>query len=188
MSKEILTFIRNRVSQPALTEPAPQDNEWQEILEAASRAADHGNLKPWRYRIYEGEGRAKLGEIYWQHALSEVAALPESKKDSFIKKAYRAPAVLLIYAHIQDHPKVPAIEQIMATSAAAQQALLGLNALGYGGMWRSGPACFTQKTKDLLELDSNDQIVGLIYVGTAKEQAKPSPDPMLADRLEWVRD
>lgn len=188
MSKDFLTFMRNRVSQPALVAPAPSDNEWHDILDAASRAADHGNIKPWRFRIYEGEGRQKLGEIYWQHALSEVPDLADNKRESFINKAYRAPAVLLIYASIQEHPKVPAIEQVMATSAAAQQVLLGLNALGYGGMWRSGPACFTQKTKDLLDLQANDQIVGLIYVGTPKDAAKVVHDTQLDERLSWVRD
>lgn len=188
MSKEFITFMRNRVSQPVLNSPAPSESEWEFILSAASRAADHGNLKPWRFCIFEGEGRAKLGQIYWHHALSEVELMPRSKEDAFVKKAYRAPAVLLIYARIQDHPKVPPIEQIMAASAAAQQVLLGLNALGYGGIWRSGPACFTQKTKDLLSLEKNDQIIGLIYAGTPKEESTFIPEVELSAHLKWVRD
>jgi nitroreductase len=188
MSKEFITFMRNRVSQPLLDDPAPKEEEWVSILDAASRAADHGNLKPWRFRIYEGEGRRKLGQIYWHYALSEVDSMPKSKEDAFIKKAYRAPSVLLVYTCVQDHPKVPAIEQVMATSAAAQQVLLGLEALGYGAMWRSGPACFTQKTKELLSLNQSDQIVGLIYVGTPKEKSKPVTETKLNERLEWVRD
>lgn len=188
MNKEFITFMRNRVSQPILSAPAPTENEWELILSAASRAADHGNLKPWRFCIYEGEGRAKLGQIYWHHALSEVELLPADKEEAFIKKAYRAPAVLLIYARIQDHPKVPAIEQVMAASAAAQQVLLGLNALGYGAMWRSGPACFTQKTKDLLSLAENDQIIGLIYTGTPNKKPSFIPEVTLSNHLKWVRD
>ncbi len=188
MSKEFITFMRNRVSQPSLMEPAPNVSEWEMILDAASRAADHGGLKPWRFRIYEKEGRSKLGQIYWHHALSESDSMPASKEEVFIKKAYRAPAVLLVYAHIQEHPKVPAVEQVMSASAAAQQALLGLNALGYGAVWRSGPACFTEKTKELLSLEGNDQIIGLIYVGSIKDVRKNTSDTKLHDRLEWVRD
>jgi len=188
MSKEFLTFMRNRVSEPTLIAPGPTIDEWTSILSAASRAADHGNLKPWRFRIYEGEGRAKLGEIYWHHALSEVNSMPDHKKEAFVKKAFRAPTVLLIYAHIQEHPKVPEIEQIMAVSAATQQVLLGLNALGYGAMWRSGPACFTSKTKELLFLEESDQIVGLIYVGAPKEKQTSIPEVDLGNCLEWVRD
>ncbi|MBD5772068.1 nitroreductase family protein [Marinomonas colpomeniae] len=188
MSKEFIEFMRNRVSQPSLEAPAPSQSDWELVLDAASRAADHGNLKPWRFRIYEGEGRAKLGQVYWHHALNEVDSMPKSKEEGFIKKAYRAPAILLVYARIQENPKVPSIEQVMAASAAAQQVLLGLNALGYGGMWRSGPACFTQKTKELLSLEENDQIIGLIYVGTPITAAKPILDTKLEEHLEWVRD
>ncbi|WCN13400.1 nitroreductase [Marinomonas mediterranea] len=186
MSKDFITFMRNRVSEPKLSTPAPTKEEWIDVLEAASRAADHGGLKPWRFKVYEGEGRQKVGEIYWQHAKSEVDSLPEDKKDSFIKKAFRAPQVLLVYTHVVEHPKVPAAEQVMAVSAAAQQALLGLSALGYGAMWRTGPACFTEQTNDLLGLEKTDQIVGLIYVGTP-ETPSVTPKPVdLEGRFEWV--
>ncbi|MBJ7538197.1 nitroreductase family protein [Marinomonas transparens] len=188
MGKEFIRFMRNRVSQAALEAPSPSEEEWQLVLDAASRAADHGNLKPWRFRIYEGEGRAKLGQIYWHHACSGMGSIADSKKDTFIKKAYRSPAVLLVYAHIQEHPKVPAIEQVMAVAASAQQILLGLNALGYGAMWRTGPACFTQETKALLSLGNRDQIVGLIYVGTPMKEAKVVGDTKLESHLEWVTD
>lgn len=187
MSNQVIEFMRNRVSQAALEAPGPNKEEWLDVLNAASRAADHGGLKPWRYKVYEGEGRNKIGQIYWQQALSEVPSLDPSKEASFIKKAFRAPTVLLVYAHTQVHPKVPAIEQIMTTAAAAQQAMLGLNALGYGTMWRSGPACFTQKTKDLLGLEMNEQIVGLIYVGTPTANKPKAPEETgLDERLEWV--
>jgi nitroreductase len=187
MSNDIIKFMRNRVSQPALELPAPTKNEWLEVLDAASRAADHGNLKPWRFRVYEGEGRNAIGQIYWQQALSELPNLEAAKEASFVKKAFRAPAILLVYASTQAHPKVPAVEQIMAASAAAQQAMLGLNSLGYGAMWRSGPACFTQKTKDLLNLEMNDQIVGLIYVGTPTGKKANAPaDTGIEDRIEWI--
>lgn len=188
MSQAFISFMRNRVSHAALTSPAPSESEWIAVLAAASRAADHGNLKPYRFCIFEGEGRARLGQIYWQHALSEVSSIPPDKEEVFVKKAYRAPTVLLVYAHIQEHSKVPAIEQVMAASAVTQQVLLGLNALGYGAIWRSGPACYTQKTKDILSLDSSDQIIGLLYVGTPQEQDKRIPEVSLNSHLKWVRD
>lgn len=186
MNNDFITFMRHRVSQPSLEAPAPKKSEWENILDAASRAPDHGGIKPWRFRIYEGAGRDKLGQMYWLHAQDEVSELGPEKEAAFIKKAHRAPAILLVYAHVEHHPKVPAIEQIMAVSAAAQQAMLGLNSLGYGTMWRSGPACFTQKTKDLLNLGETDQIVGLIYVGTPTATPKIPEDTGLASRLEWI--
>lgn len=188
MSDEIVNFIRQRASHADLSLPAPSQEEWLKILDAASRAPDHGNLKPWRFRVYQGEGRRKIGELYWQHALAEVPDLSEEKKEAFIKKAYRAPSILLVYANVQTHPKVPDFEQVMATSAAAQLALLGLESLGYGGIWRTGPACFTSKAKVLLSLSEEDQLVGLIYAGTPNSANREVKDTQIENHLEWVTD
>ncbi|MCO4785779.1 nitroreductase family protein [Marinomonas atlantica] len=186
MSKDFLRFIRDRVSNNQLVEPAPSHEEWLEILDAASRAADHGNLKPWRFKIFEGEGRRKVGEVYWRHAKSEVEQLSDDKAEVFIKKAFRAPTVLLVYADIVDHPKVPEFEQLMAVAASAQQVLLGVEALDYAGIWRTGPAVFTDDAKEQLGLEPNQQVVGLIYVGTASVQAKRVEDTGITERITFV--
>ncbi|GAB3475063.1 nitroreductase family protein [Marinomonas epiphytica] len=188
MSHSILDFMRQRCSSPKVEAPAPNEEQWFNILDAASRAADHGALKPWRFRIYEGEGRLQLGELYWQHALSEVPELPIEKKESFLNKALRAPQVLLVYAKIQEHPKVPEFEQLMAVAAAAQQVLLGIESLGFGGIWRTGPACFTQQAKNILSLKDDEQVVGLIYVGTPTSSKRVVDDTGVKERIEWVRD
>ena len=186
MSKDFLRFMRDRVSRNQLAEPAPSKEEWFDILEAASRAADHGSLKPWRFKVFSGSGREQVGQVYWQHAKSEVPELTDDKAETFIKKAFRAPAILLVYADIVHHPKVPEFEQLMAASAAAQQALLGLDALGYGGIWRTGPAVFTDTAKDLFDLNENQQVVGLIYAGTPTQTPNRVADTGLEERLSFV--
>lgn len=186
MSKNFLRFMRDRVSNNQLVEPAPSHDEWWEILDAASRAADHDGLKPWRFKIYEGDVRRQVGEVYWQHAKSEVAQLTDDKAEAFIKKAYRAPTILLVYADIVDHHKVPDFEQLMAVAAASQQVLLGLEALGYAGIWRTGPAVFTSKAKELFGLETHQQVVGLIYAGTASVTAKRVEDTGISERVVFV--
>ncbi|TBR45072.1 nitroreductase [Marinomonas agarivorans] len=183
--KEIIEFIRNRESCPQLTAPAPNREEWLEILTAASRAADHGALKPWRYRIYQGAQLDQIGECYWQHALTDVPDLDPCQRENFIKKAHRAPAILLVYAATEEHSKVPEIEQIMAVAAATQQALLAIEAKGYGAMWRTGAVAHTDKTKVLLNLKSNEQIIGFVYVGTPKKTQKTIKEVDLEGRIEW---
>ena len=186
MSNEIINAMRLRSSQNQLTGQGPSKEEWYSVLNAASRAADHGGIKPWRFRIYEGEVRAQLGECYWALAKSEVPELPESKKDSFIKKAFRAPSVLLVYASTEDHPKVPKMEQIMAVSAACQQVLLGLDSLDYGAIWRSGPVAHSDITKSQLGLQDNDQIIGFIYVGQCEQAKHYIEDTGLDSRISWA--
>lgn len=181
----IIDFIRNRTSQSALIAPAPTRDEWVDILTAASRAADHGCLKTWRYRIYQGESLNQLGECYWRHAQTEMPDLSSAKRDNFIQKAHRAPTVLLVYAALEEHPKVPMIEQTMSVAAATQQILLGLCAKGYGAIWRTGPVAHSEQTKTLLNLKPQDQIIGFIYVGTPKNDNKHVKEVDLEGRLEW---
>ena len=183
--KEFIQFMRERCSQNALLSPAPQKEEWQSVLEAASRAADHGAIKPWRYRIYTGKSLDLLGECYWQHALTSAPEMPISKKDNFIQKAHRAPAVLLVTAALEEHAKVPEIEQTMAVAAATQQILLGLDALGYGAIWRTGPVAHNDLTKTLLGNEASHQVIGFIYVGTPKAMERRVKEVDLTGHLEW---
>lgn len=183
--KEFIQFMRERSSQNALLAPAPTKEEWQDVLEAASRAADHGAIKPWRYRVYTGNSLDALGECYWQHALATTPEMPLAKKDNFVQKAHRAPAVLVVTAALEDHAKIPKIEQTMAVSAASQQVLLGLNALGYGAIWRTGPVAHSELTKELLGIEAHHQVIGFIYVGTPKAIEKRVKEVDLTGHLEW---
>jgi nitroreductase len=44
-----LDVLLSRQSQWPLTEPGPADTELDLIIDAALRAPDHGNLRPWRF-------------------------------------------------------------------------------------------------------------------------------------------
>ncbi len=186
MSSDIIRAMRTRASQNQLSGQGPTKAQWFDVLDAASRAADHGGIKPWRFRIFEGDAREQLGECYWQFAKSEVNELPESKRESFIKKALRAPSVLMAYASLEDHPKVPEIEQTMAVAASCQQVLLGLESLGYGAIWRTGPVAHSELTKSVLGLQENDQVVGFIYVGQTTEEKPYVEDTGIQSRVSWA--
>ena len=62
----ILDTLLNRNSHPRLTEPGPDADQLQTILQAAVRAPDHGRLRPWRYVVISGDRRAALGECFHQ--------------------------------------------------------------------------------------------------------------------------
>ncbi|HCN46567.1 MAG TPA: nitroreductase, partial [Pseudomonas sp.] len=58
---EALDALLNRVSVPRLTEPAPNAAQREGLFQAALRAPDHGQLRPWRFITVEGDGRNRLG-------------------------------------------------------------------------------------------------------------------------------
>src|SRR5882672_6376272 len=58
-----LLLSRRSGSAKAMTGPGPSADELRAILTAAARVPDHGKLFPWRFILFEGEARARFGEV-----------------------------------------------------------------------------------------------------------------------------
>ena len=56
-----LEVLLSRQSHWPLTEPGPASTELDLIFDAALRAPDHGNLRPWRFVTIRGDARGQLG-------------------------------------------------------------------------------------------------------------------------------
>src|ERR1051326_1427857 len=58
-----LLLSRRSGSAKAMAGPGASPAELQQILACGTRVPDHGKLAPWRFIIFEGEGRARMGEV-----------------------------------------------------------------------------------------------------------------------------
>src|SRR5215475_2173272 len=58
-----LLLSRRSGSAKAMTGPGPNAVELRTILTAAARVPDHGKLFPWRFILFEGEARARFGDV-----------------------------------------------------------------------------------------------------------------------------
>ena len=65
MAQTFLEMLATRrsVKAAALTEPGPTPAELEQILTVAARVPDHKKVEPWRFILFEGETRAKFGEV-----------------------------------------------------------------------------------------------------------------------------
>ena len=61
---DALTLLHERSSMGKLGAPAPSAGQLEAIYQAALRAPDHKELRPWRFIEFSGEGRERLGELY----------------------------------------------------------------------------------------------------------------------------
>ena len=164
---DAIEALVTRKSSAMLTSPAPSKEELETLMQAAVRAPDHCHLRPWRFLVVEGDAREALGKVFMD-ALKRSD--PEATDAALLKargNPMRAPMVIVVIAKIAEHPKVPAIEQVLSAGAAAQNILVAAHALGYGGIWRSGKPCFDPYVKAALGAREEDQIVGFLYLGTA---------------------
>src|ERR1700742_5049929 len=58
-----LLKLRRSVKPREMTGPGPSPAELETILTIGARVPDHGKLTPWRFIVFEGDARARAGEV-----------------------------------------------------------------------------------------------------------------------------
>lgn len=171
---EALDALLNRVSVARLTDPAPNEAQREALFQAALRAPDHGQLRPWRFLTIEGQGREKLGELFAEAVQASGEESP-AKLDKARAMPLRAPLLIVVIATLHEHPKVPASEQRLAAGCAAHGILLAAHAQGVGAVWRTGDMAFDAHVQQGLGLGANEEIIGYLYVGTPVNDPREAP-------------
>ncbi|MBW8191566.1 NAD(P)H nitroreductase [Neiella marina] len=182
---DAIDLLLNRHSHGRLDLPGPNNDELDLILKAGLRAPDHAHLRPWRFVIYQGNGRQQLADLFERAAINN----PELDEQAIAKAPtlpFRAPLVITVISKVLPHPKVPALEQHLSAGCsvmAMQQAAL---VLGYGGIWRSGVYATDPQVRSAFELGDSDEIVGFLYIGTAVGESRVRPMPQLDQYAEFI--
>ena len=172
---DALDALINRVSAPRLIDPAPTAEQRERLFKAALRAPDHGQLRPWRFLTVEGDARHALGELYAEAIASNN---PQADQEALTKARnmpLRAPLMIVVIARIQEHPKVPAQEQVLAAGCAAHGILLAAYAQGIGAVWRTGELSHHPVVDAGLGLATNEQVIGYLYLGTPQRELRDAP-------------
>jgi nitroreductase len=180
-----LDVLLSRQSHWPLTEPGPADAELDLIFDAALRAPDHGNLRPWRFVTIRGDARGHLGDVLVDLACARSPGEPRSAHAHRRQKAYAAPLLIALGAALSAQPKVPESEQLLAVGAATMNLLNAIHALGYGGFWATGPDSYDAQLRDALGFAPNERLLGFLFVGMPKH---PGQEPVRPARSDHVRE
>jgi nitroreductase len=173
-----------RHSARTLKEPAPDDGALGLIFESATRAPDHGRLRPWRFIVIRSEGRAQFGELLAGHLRRSRDSVTDESLERERRKAFRAPLIVVVAAVVAPDGKIPEIEQLLSAGAAAQNMLLASFVLGFNAVWKTGGAAYDEHVKTALGLEPKDAIVGFLYMGTDEDGPGTLPRP---EWREFVR-
>ena len=171
-----IELLLNRNSSPRLTQPAPKGSDLEQIYQAGFRAPDHARLRPWRFLAIEEDGLAALGELFADALLNRKPDASVQEVEKVKSQPLRAPLIVVAIAKLQEHEKVPAVEQILSAGCAVHGMVLAAQALGYAGIWRTGENAFDRYIMKGLGLAENEQIVGYLYLGTMDGGPKPIPE------------
>ncbi len=177
----VLNFLKTRksASAKALGAPGPNPAQISEILDIAVRVPDHGKLNPWRFVLFEGEARAKIGQAF---AERWKALHPEHGEDSLAFQRglfQRAPLVIAVVSTAVPHGKIPEWEQLLSSAAVCYNIVLAATALGFDAQWQSDWVAYDAEACAAMGLKGSERISGLIYIGTSTLalEDRPRPDP-----------
>jgi nitroreductase len=158
----------------------------EKLLDAGSQAPNHYKVRPWRFVVLTGNGRAKLGDVMAASQRDRLPDLPPEGSDKTRALPLRAPVVIAVGVDKPAEAKVLELENISAVSAACQNILLAAHSLGLGAIWRTGDWARDPKVKEFLGFAENQHIAGFLYVGYPEMLGEHTPRPSFEDRTVWM--
>jgi nitroreductase len=144
-----------------------------ELCELATWAPNHKKSWPWRFAVFTGDGRARLGETIAQDMV-EADFGDEGKRDKTRTKYLRTPMTLVVGCAAHDDEMLHA-ENRDAVAAGIENLLLGATTLGLASFWSTPALTQPARTLELCGFEPDDRIVGVIYLGWATQES-PVPD------------
>ena len=167
-----LTSLINRHSSPKVMSDDITYEQILQLVQAGVCACDHGNLKPFRFILIEGKNRERLG---YSMALAQKEREPNTEENVLEKirtKALRAPSLISVIYSPKNSDRIPFHEQRTSAGCAAQMIVCEAFLMGLGAMWRTGDNIYTKHVAEELRLKSNEEVIGIIYLGKSDTKIK----------------
>jgi nitroreductase len=170
-----LLLTRRSGSAKAMQGPGPSKQQLADILQAGARAPDHGKLFPWRFLVFEGDGRERFGDVLAQvlEAEGERPKHVAEERERFL----RAPLVIGVISAARELHKVPVWEQELSAGAVCQNILVAATALGFVGNWLTEWYAYHPVVKEKIGLKPGERVAGFIYIGHSKDELEERPRP-----------
>ena len=179
-----LLLSRRSGSAKAMTGPGPAPDQLRQILAAGARVPDHGKLAPWRFIVFEGDGRARMGELLATAILeTEPEASPERialERARFL----RAPIVLGVVSRVREGLPIPEWEQILSAGACCMTMAIAAHSMGFVVNWITEWCAYHPRVREGLGLKSGERIAGFLYIGKPaaplQERVRPDLDTLVS--------
>jgi nitroreductase len=152
-----------------------------ELCRLAVWAPNHRRTEPWRFAVFTGDGRRRLGDTI-AAVMSNAGAAPE-KVAKTRTKYVRAPVMLLVGAAVGS-TDIETEENRDAVAAGVQNILLGATARGLASFWSSVATPTAPALLDLCGFDHGTHVVAAVYLGHPTGVC-PAPERS-GPRVTWV--
>ena len=183
---DVFDAIHNRHSIKKVKPDAVPRETIEKLLDAAVQAPNHYKVRPWRFVVLTGEARHQLGDTMSASWRERHPEFPQEAFDKVHNTPLQAPVVIAVGLDKPTEAKVVQIENICAAAAATENLLLAAHALGLGAKWRTGEWATDVKVKEFLGFESDQHIIGFIYVGYPEFVMEFPERPSFEDRVRWM--
>ncbi len=135
----------------------------EQLCDLAQWAPNHKRTWPWRFALFIGEGRSRLGEAFVEDMIEKDFG-DEGKRLKTATKYTRTPAVLVVGAAADPSPSRHD-ENRDAVAAGIQNLMLAATSLGLATYWGTAPLIDSPRVLALCGFDPDVRIVNVMYLG-----------------------
>lgn len=154
------------------------------ILEAANWAPNHKKTEPWRFKVLQGESKAKLGLFLSLKYMESDPKPKEFKVQELIENPKRAGAIIAICMQRDPNESLPEWEEIAATAMAVQNMWLCCTEMGIGCYW-SSPGLI-QYMDDFFVMQEGERCLGFFYMGYYDGDVTEVKRRPIDDKVVWM--
>jgi nitroreductase len=167
---DVEAAIRSRRTHKQFGQEPVEEATVRDLLDLARFAPNHKLTEPWRFRLLGPDVRRRLNELV-------------GEKDAM--KLGRAPTLVLATAALSGDADTDE-EDLHAAACAVYAVLLGATARGLASYWRTPAVLGEPAVRDLLGLEPNERIVGLIHLGAVVSEPPTKERLPLADVFQLL--
>jgi nitroreductase len=185
MNDTIKLLKKRRSAPPAhMRGPGPDEAELRTLLELAARVPDHGKLAPWRFIVFEGEGRTRAGEILAEVYARHEPAAEDQRIETERNRFLRAPLVVGVVSRAAPHVKIPLWEQEMSAGAVCMALTIAATSMGFRTAWLTEWCAYDREVLSRFGLAEHEKIAGYIHIGRVEaeieDRARPDLDALIS--------
>ena len=171
-----LLLSRRSGSAKTMKGPGPNADQLRKILAAGVRVPDHGKLTPWRFIVFEGDGRARMGAILAEAIAGERDISPE-RIEQERNRFMRAPIVIGVVSRVREQIPIPVWEQELSAGAVCMTIVMAAHAMGFVANWITEWCAYHPLVLAKIGLRPTERIAGYIYIGHPVEPLEDRPRP-----------
>ncbi|WP_028552972.1 nitroreductase family protein [Paenibacillus sp. UNC451MF] len=153
-----------------------------ELLNIAVWAPNHGHREPWRFILFQGEGRAKLAQAMVQTYSAEDREKHGNKKMEYFMQV---PAHLVIVMQEDPRQKVWD-EDYAAVCSLIQNFQLAAWERGLGVVWKTNNYGYDPKFRKTIGMQPGEKIAGVLHVGYPEIIPPARPRTLAEERLTII--